>query len=330
MKSRSRKLAEHSINSALSAIEIYNKPDFRDREQIFSVLMTVAWETLLKARVLQLNGNRLNSLYLKDSSGHFKRNRNNRPFTIDVYEALRRCKLDSNVVANIGHLVEIRDTAVHMTAESPTLPYLVFTLGTASLRNYVKLIAEWFGVSLTRYHFYILPLGFASPFKTLKMADLDREPEEIRSLINAVSADQHSLVHSDDYHFICEVTTTLVSAKKITQETDLIAALDPNDPNAIVVQRNFSSLDQYPLSAQEVWQAIKKELPGAKQAEVWNAIKELDVKGNRKYSKHSYRTKADEAKGPKKTTAVIYNRDAVKMLLEHLSNSKVAAKVLAK
>lgn len=289
--------------------------------------MTIAWETLLKARILQSNNNRLNSLYLKDASGHFKRNRNNRLFTIDVYEALSRCSLDDNVIKNISHLVEIRDTAVHMTAESPTLPYLVFTLGTASLRNYVKLIGDWFGISLAQYHFYILPLGFASPFKTLRMADMNREPIEIRALINAVSADQHSLAHSDDYHFICEVTTTLVSAKKITQETDLIAAVGQTDPCAIVVQRNVSSLDQYPLSAQEVYQAVKKEYPEAKQNEVWNAIKDLNLKGNRKYSKHSYRTKADEAKGPKKTTTVIYNQDAVKMLVEHLHQRKAAAKV---
>ena len=55
MKSRSQKLVEHSINSALSAIEIYNKPDFKDREQIFCVLMVIAWEVLLKAKLVKDN-----------------------------------------------------------------------------------------------------------------------------------------------------------------------------------------------------------------------------------------------------------------------------------
>lgn len=42
MKARSRILCESSLGCALSAIEIYNKPEFRLREQVFSVLMVIA------------------------------------------------------------------------------------------------------------------------------------------------------------------------------------------------------------------------------------------------------------------------------------------------
>lgn len=317
MKSRSRKLAEHSINSALSAIEIYNKPDFKDREQIFCVLMTVAWESLLKARVVQLNSNKINSLYIKEPSGHYKRNRNNRPFTIDVYEALRRCAIDPTAAANIGHIVEIRDTVVHMTAESPTLPYLVFTLGTASLRNYVKLIKQWFSISLSQYHFYILPLAFATPFKTLKMADLQHEPEEIRAVIDAVAHDQASLAESKDFLFICEVETTLISAKKIRHTTDLTATIGSENPDAVIVHRNVSSLDQYPLSAGELADAVQNISPGVKRGRIWKAITELKMKDNPRYSKYSYRTKKDIAAGPQKSYGSIYNQDAVQVLVEH-------------
>ena len=317
MKSRSRQLADHSISSALSAIEIYNKPDFRDREQIFSVLMTMAWETLLKARCLQSNQNRMTSLYVKDASGHFKRNRNHTPFTIDIYEALRRCNPDPNVAANISHLVEIRDAAVHLTAASPTLPYLVFTLGTASLRNYARLLREWFDVSLSQYHFYILPLAFASPFKTLRMADFKREPDEVKAVIRAVAADQQSLPESKDFFFICEVATTFVSAKKITATTDLVAAVDPTNPDDIVVQRNVNPLDLYPLSAAQLQSEVRNACPAVKQNAVWGAIKSMKIKGDSRYSKFSYRTKSDETAGPTKATGVIYNHDAVRVLTEH-------------
>ena len=62
MKARSRFLCEHSLGMALSAIEIYNKPDFKEREQVFVVLIVAAWETLLKARILQQNRNKLASI----------------------------------------------------------------------------------------------------------------------------------------------------------------------------------------------------------------------------------------------------------------------------
>jgi hypothetical protein len=314
MKSRSQKLAEHSINSALSAIEIYNKPDFKDREQIFAVLIVIAWEALLKAKVLKDNSNRVQCLYVKDGF-RYKRNRNNQHFTIDVYEATRKCGLDSVVAANIERLVEIRDAVVHMRAESPTLPYLVFTLGTATLQNYVKLLKQWFGISLARYHFYILPLAFDTPFRTLRVADLKKEPAEIRDVIAAVSLNQQNLPASD-FDFICEIETNLVSVKKITNKTDLVASIAAGDIDAKVVQRTISALDKYPLSANELNDKVRAAA-NVTQNRVWRAIKELGMKGDTRYSKYSYRTHKDEEAGPSRAYGSIYNEDAVKLLVEH-------------
>lgn len=63
MKSRSRLMLEKSIAAMLSAIEIYNKPDFKYREETFSVLCINSWELLLKAKVLNLTSNKVASLY---------------------------------------------------------------------------------------------------------------------------------------------------------------------------------------------------------------------------------------------------------------------------
>jgi hypothetical protein len=52
-------LIEKSIQACLAAIEIYNKPEFRYREEAFSILMLTAWELLLKARILKENRNSL-------------------------------------------------------------------------------------------------------------------------------------------------------------------------------------------------------------------------------------------------------------------------------
>ena len=52
-------LVDKSIGSMLSAIEIYNKPDFKYREETFSILAINSWELLLKARILKLSGYRI-------------------------------------------------------------------------------------------------------------------------------------------------------------------------------------------------------------------------------------------------------------------------------
>ena len=56
-------LIDKSIGSMLSAIEIYNKPDFKYREETFAILAINSWELLLKARLLKLNSYRINSIY---------------------------------------------------------------------------------------------------------------------------------------------------------------------------------------------------------------------------------------------------------------------------
>ena len=99
MKSRSKLILEKSISAMLSAIEIYNKPDFKYREETFSVLCINSWELLLKARVLNLSDNRPTSLiameYKTLKSGkrsknkHKKENRSGNPMSISLFEAYR-------------------------------------------------------------------------------------------------------------------------------------------------------------------------------------------------------------------------------------------------
>ncbi len=51
----------------LYAIEIYNKPDFKYREEIFSILSINAWELLFKARILKLSKYKMNSIYVLEN-----------------------------------------------------------------------------------------------------------------------------------------------------------------------------------------------------------------------------------------------------------------------
>lgn len=61
-KPRHKLLVEKSIQACIAAMEIYNKPEFRYREEAFSILMLNAWELLLKARILKENKNKLRSI----------------------------------------------------------------------------------------------------------------------------------------------------------------------------------------------------------------------------------------------------------------------------
>ena len=308
MKARCRVLAESSLSTALSAIEIYNKPDFRHREQVFSILMVMAWEALLKARILQESDNRLTSLYVPEGR-RYKRNRTGQHLTIGIQEAATRCQVPALVAENIARLVEIRDAAVHLTTRSEGLPYLVFTLGAASLRNYARLIREWFRVGLSDYNFYILPLGFEYPFRTLSVVDLKREPEDVALVMSAVAkAQETGPTEADGYALVCEIRTTLVSAKKITDETDLVAKIDQDvSSSAIIVSREVNLIDKYPYTYTQIYRALKATDPTVNQHDLNRLIATRGIKQDPKYARYNYRSKEDERRGKKSATPVLYN-----------------------
>ena len=127
MKSRAQELVEKSVAAMVSAIEIYNKPDFKYREETFSILAINAWELLLKAKWLFENQNRVRSLYVmeKKTNAHgrpykhlkVKLTECGNPFTHSLDYLAKRLvekgKLADAAYKNIKALCEIRDSSVH-------------------------------------------------------------------------------------------------------------------------------------------------------------------------------------------------------------------------
>ena len=160
MKASYKKLLEKSVSAALSAIEIYNKPDFKYRGEIFSILIINAWELLLKSKILKDNKNSKSSIYIKDNRGKFRKNRFKKPLTIDLLKCIEKLELKGNLRSNLLSLIDIRDNAIHFYNDSD-VDNVLFQLSVASLKNFQKLCKEWFNRDLSNYNFYILPLGFS-------------------------------------------------------------------------------------------------------------------------------------------------------------------------
>ena len=91
MRSRHKEMLEKSVAAMVAAIEIYNKPNFKYREEIFSILAVNSWELITKSYILKLSKNKLQSIYAlektKNKKGidlqrpRFKRNRSGNPIT---------------------------------------------------------------------------------------------------------------------------------------------------------------------------------------------------------------------------------------------------------
>lgn len=325
MKAVYKQLVDKSVAAAIAAIEVYNKPDFRYREESFVILLVNAWELLLKAKILKDCKNRLSSLYIKHGKNNhkIKRSRTGNPFTIELFSAMQRLSLDPVVTQNLSSLVDIRDTAVHFHNDD-SVKYVVFTLGVAALRNYQQLAKEWFKKNLASYHFYILPIGFSHSFQTFRMIDVDSTPPAVANLLKGVADVQAKTKADSPYFFACEITTELKSAKKFADAADVIVKVDPTSDEAkVVITQLKRKLDQYPLSYTELLERVKKALPGTKTSAVPDVIKAYKIKENETYSAYSFRTKAQEQKYEKakelpKGVTSIYNENAVQFILQKL------------
>ncbi len=321
MKAIYKHLLDNSIAAALSAIEIYNKPDFRYRNEIFVILIVNSWELLLKAKIIK-DTKKINSIYSYDGI-HIKKNRNNSPLTLELVGAMRKLSIREALEDNLLKMIEIRDTAIHFYNREST-QYLIYSLGAASLKNYQKLVNDWFGRNLLEYNFYILPLGFAYNFKSFSTIDLGKEPELIRNLISDITAKQISNnATKDGFYLVCEIETKMISAKKLADPAGITVKIDQNDKDAKVAYiKKENLIDQYTLSYKELKERIKKTVSSEKMRGMDSLIKKQKIKYNPKYSVFNFRTKSQsEAYSrsgilPKSITS-IYNDECV----EYISNN---------
>lgn len=327
-----RQLVDKSISAAIAAIEIYNKPDFRYRDESFVILLVNAWELLLKAKVLKDSSNRLSSLYVHyGKNNRIKRSRTGNPMTIDLFTAMQKISLDPTIAENLASLAEIRDTAIHFHNHDG-IRYVVFTLGAAALRNYHTLANSWFKKNLSEYHFYILPLGFSHSFQTYRLIDGESCPPAVAKLLKSVSEAQSRTTTEGPFYFACEITTELKSAKKFADPADLTVRIDANSKEAaIVITKLKRKLDQYPLSYSDVVARVKRLIPDVRTSAIPAAIKAHKLKGNEDYCAYSFRTKGHEEAFQKsgvlpKGLTSIYNEDAVRFIVQLIQNSNVKNK----
>ena len=75
-------MARCAREALLAAVEIYNKPRVEYREQTVAFLIVNAWEVLIKARIVQQNGGKIQSIYRRQpNSRRFEFNADGDPIT---------------------------------------------------------------------------------------------------------------------------------------------------------------------------------------------------------------------------------------------------------
>jgi hypothetical protein len=303
--SPSREIAEKSLAAALAAVEIYNKPDFRYREESFSILMTNAWELLLKARFISINEDAISSIYAESrhEKGTYKRNRSGNPMTHGLSYTLERIfqhrasGLTNDCKLNIEALVEVRDNATHFLNKDRHLSRRIQEIGMASLSNYIDLLRTWFAeIDLERYNFFLMPIAFFHGFETVRALSISSSAKEIDNFLQYLSALEKKASRTDNptHSITLPIETKIVKSRA----EDAIRFRLTNDEDAPVVQvKEEDLLERYPYDYKELTRRCLERYENFKENQEYHRIRK-GLEGNTAYC----RKRPNNPKNPKHCT----------------------------
>lgn len=326
-KSHSKCLIEKSVSAAVSAIEVYNKPDFKYREETFAVLMMNAWELILKARIVQQNGNKISSIYVyeykqnkkgqKSKKPTVRYNRSKNAMTIGTLKAveilinLGNKEIDGACKENILVLQEIRDNAVHFKNNDSFLSNKVQEVGTASLRNYLNLIRIWFDYDLSKYNFFLMPLSFFHEFDMAKSLSVEKQSDQIKNLLNFIKQqeDLHPSNEESEFNISLKLETQFVKANS----ADAMKFQYSTDPNALPVSiTEEDAFKKYSLDYKSLTSALRKRYSDFKMDKGYHELRK-QFEENEKFA----RTRLLNPQNPKSSKQVFYCPEIVKEFDKH-------------
>jgi len=262
-----QRFVEKAEAAMISAVEIYNKPTFPFREEIFSILALNAWELLLKAAILKENSNDLRSIRVyeprKLKSGapskklYLKKNRTGNYQTIGLgacFSNLQRMKINFpiEIKTNLLALTAIRDNSVHYITASSVLAAQIQELASGCVHNFILLSQKWFGRDLCNSLSLVLPLSFAAGGNKQAVLVSPDENRIIRHLNALVAAE---IKQPSDFAVALRLSLKLEKSASASSSKVQIS----RDPDALKVTLSEEDIRQnYPWDYDQLCKHLRK------------------------------------------------------------------------
>ena len=249
---KAKTLLENSRNSALTAVETYNKPNNKFRLENYIILMIIAWTKLFRAYFQATMGARY---FYKEKNGRYKLAEGEKKGW-DLRECLKKYREDSPpipisdaVVANLEMFIKLRNKIEHRYWDSSEFDILLFGECQALLYNYENLLVGLFGTDYS----INTSLAFALQFSYLRTNEQltsqrllqSKEMQDIKQYIDKYKADlSQEVFDSQEY----SIRFVLIPKVSNTKRSDLAVEFV-----------SFSSLDENDKAAYEKITAIIKD-----------------------------------------------------------------------
>ena len=206
-KGKTKNILEGSINAALLAVEVYNKPRTTFRSQAYIILMIIAWTCLFYA---YFNKTIDNKYYHKKKNGRYKiidgeRKAWELETCIDKFGNISKSvSLSESVKANLKFFIKLRNKIEHRNVTEREVDVLIFGECQSLLYNYENLLIEIFGEEYALNENLAFSLQFSSmrtdEQKQANKNVLSAEAREIKNYIeNYRSSLNEHIFKSQEY-----------------------------------------------------------------------------------------------------------------------------------
>lgn len=288
-KSRQSRLVEKSVSAAVAAIEIYNKPDFRYREESFCILMLNAWELLLKARILSENNGDPKAIEIWE---HFatkggRRSQRKRPVTsrsgniktIGIDKAIGLVRsyptngLDEKCVSNLSLLMEIRDTAVHFLHDDLGLSAKVLDVGMGTIQNYVRSLSQWFNMSLEHMNFYLMPLAFQTPSAVVESLTSLSRPPSVSRLLSHIVEQENATPSAGDDPYVVTMRVMVKFSRSTTDGAEIVRIVNNGEGALAITLTEEDMRERFPWSYDELTSRLRSRYPKFKVNQEYHEIR---------------------------------------------------------
>ena len=325
-------LVKNSIAAYYAAIEIHNKPNISFRYETVTLLLSNAWELILKAFIRK---------YIKKTS-IFTKDKHTITLKIALehvsnYINSQRPKSFIAIKKNIEEIENYRNKVAHFYNEQLD-PY-IFMLVAKSTINYVEFIKKYFNKDVMNIDgLFIMPLGFKLPFKPedflSKKAVEYVSSKESKIFINNIVKAIHelndqgiddSIVIGFDIYFEsvkkCTNSDILAAITKI-EDADVAFAKVTNirlttDPNAQVLGMSDEEFRKtWKYTYQDIVEYCREHFDNFKQNKDFNNF----IKNLKSDIKYAYNRKLD-SKNPKSPSKMFYTDLILVKLREFYENT---------
>lgn len=221
-KGKTKSILDASIDSALLAVEIYNKPRTTFRSEGFITMMIMAWTRLFHAHFNATIGDKY---YYKKPNGHYD--------TIDGEKKaweLSMCiknytTLNNNVKSNLNFFIKLRNKIEHRHIEKREVDTLIFGECQSLLFNYESLLIELFGNTYSINEALVYSLQF-SQIRTEKQEQANRSAlsKDLAEIVSFVEKYRNTL--DDTIYNSQEYSIKLIQIPKISNTNRADAAIE--------------------------------------------------------------------------------------------------------